>query len=52
MKIERHFNENSNINIDTILKTIINDRIDAFLNELYDNNQVNTASSLSDKEVA
>lgn len=45
MKVERIFNLNSNITIQELLQSVINEKIDTLINDYYHQIKVNTATS-------
>lgn len=49
MTPERIFNDQSPITLEEIYKSILNEKIDALIKEIYDNNKVNSTDS-SDKK--
>jgi len=53
MKIERIFNNESPITLESILKSILNEKVDTLISQTYANSKVNsTASSKKEEEVA
>ncbi|MGG2093984.1 hypothetical protein AB1283_15155 [Bacillus sp. S13(2024)] len=51
MKVERIFNEDTNVTIRDIIQSLINEKIDTLISNYYHQNKVNTAAS-SEKENA
>lgn len=49
MNIERIFNNQSKITLEDIFKSILNEKIDVLIKEIYDDNKVNSTDS-SNKE--
>jgi SUMO ligase MMS21 Smc5/6 complex component len=52
MTLERIFNNTTSITLEDIFQSILNEKIDALINEFYDNNKVNFADSSKEEEVA
>lgn len=47
MKIERIFNYESTVTLENILKSILNEKVDTLIAEIYDKSKVNSTDSLT-----
>ncbi|WP_445489849.1 hypothetical protein [Niallia sp. 03133] len=51
MKIERIFNNESTITLESILKSILNEKVDTLISKSYANNKVNSTDSATEGEL-